>query len=1145
MATHDASVDAAARRSLFFAPPEPSLGESGLASTGRALVPVGPGRPVVAAPHLSGHGPALNQFPIQLAKVQRPPLRDETLQRDRLLDWLGAKIHHRVLLVTAEAGYGKTTLLADFARRSRHRILWYRLDEEDRNWVSFLNYLVAAGRTVIPGFAPSTASLLQELGTSSVTRDTVVETFLHEVNALGDTTTVLVLDDYHVVDDVADIQSIVRPLLSRAPESLSIVIASRRQPSFPLARLRALGELAELSREDLRFDQAETDRLFRETFGRTLEPDVLADLTHRTEGWVASLQLVQSALRDRSVSEVRRFVRNLNGASGEMYDYLAEEVVGDLDGDTQHFLMRTSILQMVTAELADLLTGLGRSRVEQLMESCEHLGLLTPGEAGRDEHRYHPLVQSFLQARLVRDIGDQDVSELHRTVARHGEARDWRLAAYHFAAAGDASDLHRVLKSAIPAIMGSGQFELAESYVDRFPSDAPVPAFEMVRSRMALHRGNAEAALSRARAAFEGYGDQEGSDTDLALLNLITVHYNLDMMAEAASLVSVLLERKPQGQIKDMALGTQLVLESSLDGDLGSCLALLLEMERDQRSTGQIRYVGITKLNMALARMTQGSVGLALSDATEAVQALSESSSSCEMISARMARAWALAHSGRWEETTQELDRGLLSTHPLVRFEVLREAADLHVSYGDPGTARQLLEEAAELARNSLVRMDQWILSAALNALQDRRIEEAEQLLARVRSGMPSPIYGNKARHLAVKALFHVVRGDTDARHAIESASAHALTQGAFFWLHFVGLLEASIDSADRFNAYVRRLSDTDSAYLSILAERVCLRLPDLEPSALEAVIAEAHRRPVRWRPALRAAIEDGSTPTKIAAARLLDQVGTVEDIGRLRALSKSLKGIAPDAALGRRLARSLAARAFVEDQNRVSIRVGDQMIPGTEVRRKVLALLCFLLTRSGFSATKDQVLDALWPELEPEIAVNSLNQTVYFLRRVFEPRYREQVSPGYVHHDSDVLWLDGELVTSRSAQCLALLRGLTKAASPAEVDELTAMYRGRFALDFAYEDWSARFRDTLHAAYLEVVERAVNSDMSLGHFDRAIRVAQRVLTLEPETEQVELVLLRLYKLAGASSAAAEQYSHYATAMRNDLGIEPPSLGDL
>ena len=142
----------------------------------------------------------MNPFPIQAAKVQAPVLRDETLARDRLLDWLDAKIHHRLVLVIAEAGYGKTTLLADFTRRTRLRTIWYRLDETDRDWVTVLYHLVAAGRQTDPSFGSATWSLLGELGTGGTPMSTILATFIRELQAIGDHGTVLILDDYHLVD---------------------------------------------------------------------------------------------------------------------------------------------------------------------------------------------------------------------------------------------------------------------------------------------------------------------------------------------------------------------------------------------------------------------------------------------------------------------------------------------------------------------------------------------------------------------------------------------------------------------------------------------------------------------------------------------------------------------------------------------------------------------------------------------------------------------------------------------------------------------------------------------------------------------------------------------------------------------------------
>jgi DNA-binding SARP family transcriptional activator len=187
-------------------------------------------------------------------------------------------------------------------------------------------------------------------------------------------------------------------------------------------------------------------------------------------------------------------------------------------------------------------------------------------------------------------------------------------------------------------------------------------------------------------------------------------------------------------------------------------------------------------------------------------------------------------------------------------------------------------------------------------------------------------------------------------------------------------------------------------------------------------------------------------------------------------------------------------------------------------------------------------MLDALWPELDPMVAMNSLNQTIYFLRRIFEPNYKDDLSAEYVHHDSDMVWLDSELVWARSAACWSVLRDISLPPTSTQTEELARLYRGRFALDFAYEEWAAPFRDALHASYLQVIETAVTADIAAGHFDRAIWVARRALEVDPEAEQLELCLVRLYRLTGSHAAAAEQYEHYAAVLRSELGVDPPPL---
>jgi two-component SAPR family response regulator len=163
----------------------------------------------------------------------------------------------------------------------------------------------------------------------------------------------------------------------------------------------------------------------------------------------------------------------------------------------------------------------------------------------------------------------------------------------------------------------------------------------------------------------------------------------------------------------------------------------------------------------------------------------------------------------------------------------------------------------------------------------------------------------------------------------------------------------------------------------------------------------------------------------------------------------------------------------------------------------------------------------------------------------VLEEPYVDDLSPGYLHHDSDLIWLDSELVSSRSHECRNLIKTLPPTPAPDQVRALAEAYAGRFALDFEYEEWASPYREWLHASYLEIVERAISSDIETGHFDRGINLARRVLDVDPSAERVEVSLLRLYRASGAHAAAAEQYSHYASAIREQLGLEPPPLESL
>ncbi len=1079
----------------------------------------------------------MNGYPIQPAKVQRPPLRDETLARDRLLDWLAAKIHHRVILVLADAGYGKTTLLADFSQRTRLRTLWYRLDDEDRDWISFLSHLVAAGREHDPAFAPTTGAMLSDLATGGPTREAATEVFLRELPKIAEHGAVLILDDFHLVDESPEVRIIARELVARAPERLSIVFASRQAPPIPFARMRAAGEVAEIGTDDLRFDAAETARLFSETYGRELEPDVLADVTARTEGWAASLQLVQAALRDRSPAEIRRFVRSLTGADQELYDYLAEEVVGDLPDDLQMFLMRTSILQIVSPELAAVVAGLDELDTATFISAAERLTLLgRPGRSSRGPQRYHPLVREFLEARLRSTVGPQAVAELHRRAAVAAAATDWRIAAYHYREAGDPGAVATTIARAIPEIMGGGQHSTAAEEIDRIPSEARLPVLGLVKSRIHLQGRDFESAIRLSQGVLEGV--EPGSHaSDYALLNLVTMYFQTARWQESRELVEQLRGSTSNEQLRLIADGTILMIDANNGGSIDAMSRHLSSMAERQRGLHP-HFYGVTQLNLSINEVNQDQPLAAVSHAREAIEALEGTSSRIELSAAFAALAHPLTLLGQLEEARSALNRA----GQLDELEPNLESADLADSYTDPEAAGPLLDS---------LRTNQEATAPLMFALQT-----AWFLGRRRRYEQASEIYSQSVGIQGVFLSGETARRCTAAYLAVASESGHALSlaiaardsaqkQEATRWLRIADLLIAYCKSAADFGATVKAVGSTSPWNVTHIADLVGRRLDELDDSVISFIGEATRLHPGRWRFVLRERLDSAQPGEGLAAARLLEPIGEVPDIQRLRDYAKRQRRLPGASSLGRQLSRKLAERVVVEDQNRVSINVGNRHIPGSTVRRKVLALLCFLLTKPDMSSTRDQVLDALWPELDPPDALNSLNQTVYFLRRVLEEHYVDDLSPGYLHHDSDLIWLDPGLVTSRSNNCRRLIKSFPPTPTVVQVSDLVDAYQGRFALDFEYEEWAAPYRDWLHASFLEIVERALTDDLETGHFDRGIALARRVLDVDPSAEHVEVSLLRLYRASGAHAAAAEQYSHYASAIREQLGVEPPALESL
>ena len=498
------SVDTPHERSISFArpasPPDTARDRS------RSPIPVGPGRIAGATPsrsaHLSDEG---SGYPIQLGKVQRPALRDETLERPRLLDWLRLKVHGRVVLILADAGYGKTTLLADFSRRTRMRTLWYRLDPRrprlghaaapPRRRRPRARSRLRAGDGGVPG-GDGTGRPEPRRRARDLHRRTAVD------RRVGGA--VLIFDDFHLVDDAPDARHIARELVANAPERLSIVFASRRAPAIPLSKLRAVGRgrRPRHRRSALRRggDRATLHRDVRAAARsrrarRPRHPDRGLDrLTAVGPGCPARpLAGRDPAVRPHAERRRPRSVRLPRRGSR-----------GDLEDELQRFLMETSILQVVTPELAEVVSGRDAGDVARLTATAERLTLLSRiSGAPRTHQRYHPLVRELprgADAVTGRAGCGRGPSPTGRDrLSRHG----LETAAHHYREAGDTEAMLGVVASAIPTIMGDGQYALAEGFIGPISADRRPAGFDLILSRVDMQQGDYDAAIAASQAVLD------------------------------------------------------------------------------------------------------------------------------------------------------------------------------------------------------------------------------------------------------------------------------------------------------------------------------------------------------------------------------------------------------------------------------------------------------------------------------------------------------------------------------------------------------------------------------------------------------------------------------------------------------------------
>lgn len=352
---------------------------------------------------------------------------------------MGAKL----TLISAPAGFGKTTLVSEWIAGYRCPVAWLSLDEEDKDLTRFLVYFIATLQTIAPNTGEGILGLLQSPQPPAV--ESILSALINEISTFPDTF-ICVLDDYHFIDSKL-IDKALAFLVEHMPRQLRLVIATREDPDLPLARLRARGQLTELRAADLRFFPAEAAEFLNRVMALNLSAEDILALENRTEGWIAGLQL--AALSMQGLSETSSFIQSFTGSHRFVMDYLLEEVFQRQPTELQTFLLRTSILDRMCGSLCDAVLGSQSGLGLGTLEYLEHTNLfIIPLDNERRWFRYHHLFGDLLRQRLRQSFARENITELHVCASQWYEDNGLTFEAFrHATAANDVERAERLIES--------------------------------------------------------------------------------------------------------------------------------------------------------------------------------------------------------------------------------------------------------------------------------------------------------------------------------------------------------------------------------------------------------------------------------------------------------------------------------------------------------------------------------------------------------------------------------------------------------------------------------------------------------------------------------------------------------------------------
>jgi len=685
--------------------------------------------------------------PILATKLYIPPPRFKIVLRPRLIERLNEGLQCKLTLISAPAGFGKTTLVSGWIACCERPTAWLSLDEGDNDPARFLTYLVAALQTISANIGAGALAVLQSPQPPST--EAILTTLLNEITTISDSF-ILVLDDYHLIDSQPVDQALTF-LLEHLTPQMHLVIATREDPHLPLARLRARGQLTELRAADLRFTPAEAAEFLNQMMSLNLSDEDIAALEARTEGWIAGLQL--AAISMRGYPDAASFIKSFTGSHHFVLDYLVEEVLQQQPESVQTFLLRTSILDRMCGPLCDAVllapSASGKETAGQgTLEYLEHANLfIVPLDTERRWYRYHHLFAELLRQRLHQSDASPteeggSVAELHRRASQWYEDNGLEIEAFHHAtAANDIERAARLIEGQRTPLHYRGAAVPILNWLESLPTtvlDAR-PSLWVMYASATLTIGHVTGVEQKVQAAEAALQDAELDDKTRDLIGRIA-SIRATLAATQHQVETIITQSRraleylhPDNLPERAAITWKMGYAYHLQGDRAAASQAYTEAISTCEAIGRTAIAMMAAIGLGSIQESENQLSLAAETYRRALQLAGDPlpASACEahLGLARIFYQWNdLDAAQHHAQQSVPLARQIEHTDRFVFCEVF--LARLNLARGDVAGADAILADADQSARqhNFVNRMTEIAAAQVLTLLRQGNLAEAAQL---------------------------------------------------------------------------------------------------------------------------------------------------------------------------------------------------------------------------------------------------------------------------------------------------------------------------------------------------------------------------------------------------------------------------------